>query len=322
MLLRNRDFVLLQLGQLLSTAGTSATAIAYPLLVLAVSHSPAKAGLVAFARLAPVGLFALVAGLAADRWSRKWLMVAADAVRAAAIGGLATAILLGHTAVWVILLVAFVEGAGSTFFDAAQPGALRAVVPRAQLPAAAGAQEARRATVRLAGPPLGGVLYGLDRAVPFLVDAVSYVFSTLSLLMMRTPFQEPRDRDVSPLRSRVGEGFSFLWTQPFLRATALLYIIGNFLGPAILLLIIVVGRRHVLERARVVVVGRADERAPEPGQREDRAPLSGRHDPSIRQFRILHVNVNRIRLEPLPIVQRTLTHLHKIRKIKRRTQLR
>ena len=46
---RNRDFVLLQAGQLLSSAGSQATAIAYPLLVLSTSGSPAQAGLVSFA---------------------------------------------------------------------------------------------------------------------------------------------------------------------------------------------------------------------------------------------------------------------------------
>src|SRR6478735_2155289 len=78
---RNRDFVLLETGRLLSTIGTASTSIAYPLLVLAVTHSPAKAGLVSFARLLPAALFGLFAGIAADRWNRKHIMIAADAVR-------------------------------------------------------------------------------------------------------------------------------------------------------------------------------------------------------------------------------------------------
>ena len=70
---RNRDFVLLQAGQFLSSAGTQATAIAYPLLVLALTHSAVKAGLVSFARTAPIALLAIPAGLAADRWNRRAL---------------------------------------------------------------------------------------------------------------------------------------------------------------------------------------------------------------------------------------------------------
>jgi len=150
---RNRDFVLLQVGQLPSAAGSQTTSIAYPLLVLAVSHSPAQAGLVTFARLTPFALFGLLAGVAADRWSRKRLMIAADGLRALAVGSLAAIILLGHLAVWEILVVAFLEGTGAAFFGTAETGALRAVVPRRQLPAAVGAQEARRATVPLGGPP-------------------------------------------------------------------------------------------------------------------------------------------------------------------------
>jgi Transmembrane secretion effector len=248
---RNRDFALLQVGQLLSTAGSQSSSIAYPLLVLAVSHSPAQAGLVTFARLAPYALFGLLAGVAADRWSRKWLMIASDAVRAVAIGALGAAVATGQASVWTILGAAFVEGAGSAVFAAAQTGALRAVVPARQLPAAVGAQEARRATVRVAGPPLGGALFGLGRSVPFLVDAASYVCSTASLLAMRTPFQEPRDADPAPLRAQIAEGMRFLWTHPFIRTCALLYGLGNFLMPGVLLVVVVVGRRQGLSGGEI-----------------------------------------------------------------------
>jgi len=88
---KNRDFVLLQLGQGFSTAGSSATAVAYPLLVLALTHSPARAGIVGFANIAPYALFGLFAGVAADRINRKLVMLAADGVRVLAIGSLVEA---------------------------------------------------------------------------------------------------------------------------------------------------------------------------------------------------------------------------------------
>jgi hypothetical protein len=248
---RNRDFVLLQAGQLLSTMGSESTAIAYPLLVLALTHSPAKAGIVTFARLLPNVLFGLLSGLAADRWNRKRLMLAADAVRALAIASLAATILLDRTTFWWIPFVAFVEGAGSVFFTTAIAGALRAVVSPRDLPAAAGAQEARKAAVRIGGAPLGGALFGLGRAVPFLVDAASYALSVVSLLAMRTPFQEKRDVDMSRLRAQLAEGFRFLWRQPFLRTCALLYGLGNFLMPGVLLAVVVLGRRQGLSAATI-----------------------------------------------------------------------
>ncbi len=243
--------MLLQLGQLLSNAGTQLTWIAYPLLVLAVTHSAAKTGIVSFARLLPAALLALPAGVLADRWNRKWLMIGADGVRALAIGGLAASILLDRVAFWAILLVAFVEGAGAPLFSTAHAGALRSVVSVRQLPAAASAETGRQAAVQLAGPPLGGALFGLARALPFLVDAVTYAFSTLSLLAMRTPFQEKRERDSAPLRARLAEGFQFLWGQPFLRTCALLFGLANFIGPGLLLAVVVIGKRQGLSGGEV-----------------------------------------------------------------------
>jgi hypothetical protein len=248
---RNRDFVLLQLGQLLSSAGTQSTSIAYPLLVLAVTGSAAKTGAVAFAQTLPRALLALPAGVAADSWNRKWLMIGADGIRVLAIGSLAVAILADRVAFWAILAVAFVEGAGAALFSAAQAGALRAVVPLRQLPAAVAAQTGREASVRVAGPPLGGALFGVARALPFLADAASYAFSSVSLLAMRTPFQEEREADLSALRSRLAEGFRFLWGQPFLRACALLFGLANFLGPGLLLAVVVIGTRQGLSGGKV-----------------------------------------------------------------------
>jgi MFS family permease len=239
---RNRDFVLLQTGQFLSNAGSQATSIAYPLLALALTHSAVKAGLVSFARTAPIALFAIPAGLAADRWSRRTLMIAADALRAGAIGGLALGLVAGGVPFWVLPCVAFVEGIGSTVFNAAQPGALRAVVSTEQLPEAAGAQSGRTAAVRIIGPPLGGVLYEAGRALPFLADAVSYACSTASLLLMRARFQEERVRSPATARQRAAEGLAFTWRQPFLRTTAFLYGLLNFTALGLLFCIVVIGQ--------------------------------------------------------------------------------
>jgi MFS family permease len=243
---RNRDFMLLQLGQLLSAVGVQMTAIAYPLLVLAVTHSAAKAGIVGFARVLPYPICGLLAGVAADRWKRKPLMVASDAVRALAIVSLAATIATNTVDFWQIVVVGFVEGAASSFFAAAQAGALRSVVPAPQMPAAVATVTARQSVVLVAGPPLGGALFAIGRAVPFFVDAVSYAFSTITLLLMRTPFQERRERTPTRLRAEIAEGLGYLWQQPFLRTCALLFGIGNLVFPGLLLVIVVVGTQDGL----------------------------------------------------------------------------
>jgi MFS family permease len=248
---RNRDFLLLQAGQLLSGIGTQTGLIAYPLLVLALTGSAAKAGVVSFARALSATLLALPAGVVADRWDRRRLMIGADAVRVLAVGALAAAILSDRLAFWMIPLAAFVEGSGAAVFLAAEAGALRAVVPVRQLPGAAGARSGRLAAVWLAGPPLGGALFGLGRALPFLVDAASYACSIASLWLMRAPFQQAREPDRSPLRARLAEGFRFLWGQPFLRTCALLFGLANFIGPGVMLAIVVIGRRQGLSGGEV-----------------------------------------------------------------------
>ena len=248
---RNRDFLLLQAGQLLSAAGTQTASIAYPLLVLALTGSPAQAGLVAFARMAPMALLALPAGLAADRWRRKTLMIGADAVRAVAIAWLAALVALDQAALWAIVVIALVEGAGTAVFHTAQTGALRAVVSPRQLPAAAAVQSGRHAAVRLVGPPIGGVLFGLGRALPFIADAVSYAFSSFALLAMRTPFQEERRRERASLRAQVSEGFRFLWSRPFLRACSFYYGLANFVAPGLLFSLVVVAEQQGLSGGEV-----------------------------------------------------------------------
>jgi MFS family permease len=250
----NRDFVLLQTGQLLSASGTQASSIAYPLLVLALTHSPAKAGIVAAVRIVPFALFALLAGVAADRWNRKRVMLAADAIQAFAVVALVSGIVLDTLPFAVIPVIAFLEGTAAVFFSTASTGALRSVVPKQQLPAAAGVQQARLSVVRLVGPSLGGALFGIARALPFGVDAISYVFSLATLSAMRTPFQEERDADTTPLRSQVAEGFRFLWQQPFLRTVALIFTGGNFIVTAVMFAVIVIAKRQGLSSGEVGVL--------------------------------------------------------------------
>ena len=248
---RNRDFLLLQTGLLLSSGGSQMTAIAYPLLVLTLTGSAAKAGIVAFVRLLAMAVFALPAGLAADHWSRRRLMIAAHGVRAVAIGALAVLVASDEVVYWAIPVVAFVEGAGAAIFSAAQSGAFRAVVPTPQLPTAVAVVTGREAAIGVASPALGGVLFGIARALPFVVHAVLYLFSAGALLAMRTPFQQEREIDRSRLRARMAEGFRFLWDNAFLRTVSLLFGLANFIGPGVLFAIVVIGEEQGLTSGRV-----------------------------------------------------------------------
>ena len=249
---RNRDFVLLQTGQALSTVGSESAAVAYTLLVLALTHSPVKAGLTGFARLLPWVLFGLPAGVVVDRFNRKHVMIVADVVRAAALAALGASALAGTLSFAQVPVVAFVEGAMYVFFNIAEIGAVRSVVPNPQLQRAFATEQARLNGVYLAGPPLGGFLFGIGRSLPFLVDAVSYAFSTVTLLAMRTPFQEVREvRETAGMWAQIREGLSWLWQRPFLRTCALLFVVTNFAFSALELTLIVVARRQGLHSAAI-----------------------------------------------------------------------
>lgn len=243
---RNRDFVLLQGGQMLSTIGSAASQIAYPLLVLLLTGSAAKAGVVGFMAIVPYALFGLLAGVAADRWNRKRVMILMDLVRVLAMASIVVALWLDDLTFAQIVIASFIEGTAFVFFNIAEVGALRSVVPSRQLPDAAAAEQARFSIVTLVGPPLGGALLGIGRALPFLADGLSYAFSIVSLLWMRTPFQQERARDTAPLRTQIAEGISFLWGHAYLRTSALIFAGDNFVFQALFLTLIVVSKRHHL----------------------------------------------------------------------------
>ena len=241
---RNRDFVLLQAGQLLSRAGSGMSGVAYPLLALAVTGSPAQAGLIQAARFLPHLLLNTLAGVVADRYERRRLMVLADAVCGLALASLVAAIAMDRVTAAQLLIVGFVDGCGSVLFGAAYSGAFRSVVPRSQLAAAASVDQARASTVRLAAPPLGGALYGLARVVPFVADAVSYAGSTILLLLIRRPFQAAREASHASVREDLKEGLKFLWHVPFLRISALMTAVSNFSFSAGQFAVVVLARRE------------------------------------------------------------------------------
>jgi MFS family permease len=245
---RNRDFVLLQTGQLLSTFGSSMSGIAYPLLALALTGSAAKTGYVGAVEFAPLVLLSAAAGVAADHFDRRRLMIASDAVGATALGLLAAAVLTHHARFWMILVVAFVDTSAAVVFRAGNSGAFKAVVPQAQLADAASVSMGRGSVVRLTGPPAGGALFGLGRGLPFLVDAISYAFSTVSLLLMRTRFQEAREPGARP---RFREGAIYFWRIPFLRATIGMIAASNFAATGLPIAVIILAHRHGLSSAAI-----------------------------------------------------------------------
>jgi MFS family permease len=215
---RNRDFMVLWSSQVVSTVGTRVTLIAFPLLMLAVTHSPAKAGVVGFAQTLPFLLLYLPAGAFIDRWDRKRTMLVWDAGRAVALGSIAITVALGWLSTAQVVVVALIEGSLFVLFDMAEGAALPQLVTGEQLPTAIAQNQAKTQGADVVGQPLGGVLFSAARLLPFLVDAVAYLVSFVALLSIRRPFQQPRARPPARLKTEIAEGLLWVWRQPFLRA--------------------------------------------------------------------------------------------------------
>src|SRR5260370_39309668 len=92
---RNGDYLLLWSGQVVSSLGSQVSQLALPLLLLALTHSPAQAGVAGALRATPYLIFSLPAGALIDRWDRKRVMIVCDTGRALSLVSLAIALWLG-----------------------------------------------------------------------------------------------------------------------------------------------------------------------------------------------------------------------------------
>ncbi|MFJ6198021.1 MFS transporter [Micromonospora sp. NPDC092111] len=219
---RNRAFNLLWVSQCLSDLGTAMSNLALPLLVLYLTGSAAQAGLVGTAGLLVTLVCRLPAGVLADRFDRRRLMIVCDAVRIVGYAALAGAVLAGVANLAMILTLAVLGAVANAVFSTAEHAAVRNLVPAVQLSTAVARNEARAYGTQLGGPPLGGLLFGLGRSLPFLGNALSYLLSLVAVLFIREPMQQPREQAPQSGGAAVAEGVRFVLANPFLRALVLI----------------------------------------------------------------------------------------------------
>jgi MFS family permease len=224
---RNRDYLLMWSGQIVSAVGSRVSQLAFPLLMFAVTRSPAQAGFLSAARGVAYAVCMLPAGALVDRWNRKRVMILSDTGRALALGSIPIAVALGHLTIVQLYVVSLVEGALFVFFGLAEAAAIPRVVGKEQIGDATAQVQIIDSASGLIGPSLGGALFGLGQLLPFLADAISYVVSVVSLCFIRREFQEERaasetQMTLRQLYAEVREGLVWLWREPLLRFIALL----------------------------------------------------------------------------------------------------
>ena len=206
------DFRRFWLARLVTVLGGSITYVALPVLVYRMTGSPFLTGVTAAFEALPYLLFGFVAGALADRLDRRRVMIVAELAGAAVTATVPLAHLAGALTVPHLLAVAFLVPAVFVVFDAADFGAVPALVGRERLPAANSALWGVSTVVELAGLPLAGALLAyVDAADLLALDALSFVASALLVRAVRRALSDRREAAPARLRDDVVEGLRHLW---------------------------------------------------------------------------------------------------------------
>ena len=254
---RNLRFQTLWIGMTASTVGVSVADVAYPLIILAMTGFPALAGL--FAAVQAVGMLVsgLPAGSLADRYDSRTIVIATEAARTAVAAGVVVALVAGWLSLPLLLAAAALLGVGQAVKGAAGLLLMRSVVAPEQLTRALTQDEVRMNGAALAGPAIGGALYGvhaLAHALPFIFTAGSFLVALATAALMAFVPGQPRGVRVQPTDQPADTagsggmlaGLRTLWDQPVLRAATMLIMFVNTIGAGLDLVIIVILRHQAV----------------------------------------------------------------------------
>jgi len=245
---RNRDFVLLTIAGAISSIGGRVSQLALPILTLALTNSPALAGLLAAAQQLPYLLFSIPAGVWVDRADRKRVLVACDLIRFLLLLSIPAAYALNVLSVAQLFVVVFLQGICTVLFAVAELAALPSVVERTQLAPARAVNQGVESAAEVLGPSLGGLVIGAGgggipgAALAYLVDGLSYLASGGALLAIRRKLQAAERPAGGRLRDALAEGMAFLWCSQPLRFLMLLTASLNCLQAPLYLLTVIVAQ--------------------------------------------------------------------------------
>jgi len=224
-LIKNRNFIILMSGQFVSTFGSSLSQIIIPLLILTIYKSPGLAGIVGGIETLPYLAFSLLAGVITDRWNQKRVMIVSEIIRAFNIATIPISLIFGSLSLTQLVVNALVEGTCFVFFQMAESSVSVTIVGNRQITHSATVNEVIASFSPLVGPALGGYLFGVARAIPFLIDAITFVYSFMAISLIRMPDNKERLTDPQPrlsIKKDIGEGVKWLREQPVLLGLAVL----------------------------------------------------------------------------------------------------
>jgi predicted MFS family arabinose efflux permease len=194
--------------------------------VLLLGVGEGQTGLLQTALTLPFILFAIPAGMMADRISRRWLMAGAEALRATALVGVLALIWLKLLTLPLLALLGFVAVCGTVVYSVAAPSLVPSLVPSQSLPAANARIELARTIAFASGPALGGVLVGGVGAAPAFGFAAA--LSIIAVVLLAGIFEPARQ--LPPRRhpmQEIKEGAAFVLHHPLLRPVFVTQFIFN-----------------------------------------------------------------------------------------------
>lgn len=234
--LRNRNFALVWAAGLISMTGDWLLFIGLPIYVLGLTGSVLLTSVTLMAAFAPNLLFGSLAGVLVDRWDRKWTMVCANLLQAAAVAPL----LLVTTAdqIWIVYASVFATSSISLFFRPAESALLPLLVDEERLVSANALGGVNSNLARLIGPALGGLAiaaWGLGGVI--WGDAASFILAALLVATIRpgaariTPAAEPAagaaDNAKRGVLRELGEGLAVVGRE---RVVAVLFAMAALMG--------------------------------------------------------------------------------------------
>src|SRR6266571_4222971 len=234
---RHPDFVRLWAGQTISQFGTQISQLAIPLTAaLVLNASPFEMGLLGAFEFAPFLLLSLFAGVWVDRTARRPVLIVADVGRALLLGSIPAAAFLGILHIEQLYVVGLLTGVLTVFFDVAYQSYLPVLVSREHLVEGNSKLEVSNSVAQIAGPGVAGALVQLITApLAVLVDALSFIASVISLLLIHAPEPAPERHagSSSSMWSELREGLGVVLDNPLLRSIAGCTGTSNLFGNAL-----------------------------------------------------------------------------------------
>jgi len=205
----------------INNVGDGVVVAAGPLLVASQTRDPFLVSLALLSEYLPVLLFGVVGGVAADRFERRRMVVAANLLRASVLAVLTATIVTGTVSILLILVVLFVLGTAETFADSASSTLLPGMVRREDLGIANARMQGAFLTMnQLVGPPIGAFLFAAGMALPFATNAAAFALGAV-LVSRVTASVRPARPEGRSFRHEMAEGIRWLLVHPPMRTLAL-----------------------------------------------------------------------------------------------------